>query len=179
MICNLCGTQTATIHLTEIVNNQMIEIHLCEACAQEKGTDFKTHFQLGGEAMGGVLGIEAPASKTPEKRSASRCPECGLTYDEFGKTGRLGCSFCYEAFAKLLMPLIKRIQRSTQHTGKKPSKIPAGPAPVKSPANDLKLLHDRLKKSIQNEAFEEAAKIRDAIRQLEEKHKKPKKPKTE
>lgn len=179
MVCNLCGTQTATIHLTEIVNNQMIEIHLCETCAQEKGTDFKTHFQTG-DVMGGLLGIEAPASKTPEKRSAGRCPECGLTYDEFGKTGRLGCSFCYEAFAKLLMPLIKRIQRSVQHCGKKPAKLPAGAAPVKtSAAQDLKNLQDRLKKSIQSEAFEEAAKIRDAIRQLEEKQqKKPKKPKS-
>lgn len=176
MTCNLCGTQEATIHLTEIVNNQMIEIHLCESCAQEKGTDFKTHFQLG-DLMGGLMGMDK-VLKPSEKKIAGRCPECGMTYEEFGKTGRLGCAVCYESFHKLLLPLIKRVQRSTQHVGKKPQKLPEGtPVPQPSPAQDLKILQERLKKTIQSEAFEEAAKIRDEIRQLEEKIKKPKKPK--
>ena len=179
MICNLCGAQDATIHLTEIVNSQMIEIHLCESCAQEKGTDFKTHFQMG-DLMAGLLNEEKPV-KGSEKRLAGKCPECGITYEEFGKSGRLGCAFCYEAFAKLLMPLIKRVQRSTHHLGKKPRQAAS---PASSPAastytSDLRLLQDRLKKSVQNEAFEEAAKIRDEIRVFEEKNKKPKKHKNE
>ncbi len=180
MVCNLCGTQDATIHLTEIINHQMIEIHLCESCAQEKGTDFKTHFQMG-DLMAGLLSEEKPA-KGSEKRLAGKCPECGITYEEFGKSGRLGCAYCYEAFAKLLMPLIKRVQRSTHHLGKKPRQA-AGPAPAAQAAavysSDLKLLQDRLKKSIQNEAFEEAARIRDEIRIFEEKNKKPRKNKSE
>ncbi len=179
MNCNLCGTQEATIHLTEIVNNQMIEVHLCESCAQEKGTDFKTHFQMG-DLMSSLLGPDAPA-KGSEKKLAAKCAECGMTYEEFGKTGRLGCPFCYDTFAKLLMPLIKRIQRSGQHIGKKPQKVSsASPSPaVPSPGSDLKLLQDRLKKSIQMEAFEEAARIRDEIKQWEEKYKKPKKNKND
>jgi protein arginine kinase activator len=174
MTCNLCGTQEATIHLTEIVNNQMIEIHLCETCAQEKGTEFKTHFQLG-DLMGSLMGMEK-APKASEKKLAARCPECGLSYEEFGKTGRLGCAFCYEAFSKLLLPLIKRVQRSTQHTGKKPSKVASSviPSPQPPAGPDLKILQERLKKSIQMEAFEEAARLRDEIKQLEDK-KKPKK----
>lgn len=179
MVCNLCGTQEATIHLTEIVNNQMIEIHLCEACAQEKGTDFKTHFQMGDLMSTLMSSPEKLAKGSGEKRLAGKCPECGLTYEEFGKTGRLGCAYCYEAFAKFLMPLIKRVQRSLQHIGKKPLLSSNMPAPSSSYVTDLKLLQERLKKSIQLEAFEEAAKIRDEIRQLEEKQKKPKKSKSE
>jgi protein arginine kinase activator len=181
VICNLCGTQEATIHLTEIVNNQMIEIHLCESCAQEKGTDFKTHFQMG-DLMTTLMGsADKPAKGIAggEKRLAGKCPECGLTYEEFGKTGRLGCPFCYEAFAKFLMPLIKRVQRSLQHIGKKPQYSSSLPAPASAFVTDLKLLQERLKKSIQLEAFEDAAKIRDEIRQLEDKQKKPKKNKSE
>jgi protein arginine kinase activator len=178
MICNLCGTQEATIHLTEIVNNQMIEIHLCETCAQEKGTDFKTHFQMG-DLMSSLIGAsDKPAKGSAEKRLAGKCPECGLTYEEFGKTGRLGCAYCYDSFSKLLMPLIKRVQRSLQHIGKKPKQAAStsvAPPQGSTVLGDLKILQDRLKKSIQLEAFEEAAKIRDEIRQLEEKHKKPKK----
>lgn len=178
MICNLCGTQEATIHLTEIVNQQMIEIHLCEPCAQEKGTDFKTHFHA--PDLSSIISMEKTA-KTPEKRPAGRCPECGLTYEEFGKSGRLGCAFCYEAFGKLLMPLIKRVQRTAQHVGKIPAKTDAPKAtPVKSQqSSDLKNLQDRLRKSIQMEAFEDAARIRDEIRQMEEKQKKIKKTKND
>lgn len=165
MICNLCGTQEASIHLTEIVNNQMMEIHLCEACAQEKGTDFKTHFAVG-DLIGGLTEFsEIP--KSP-KHVSLKCPECGMNYDEFGKTGRLGCAGCYAAFSKLLLPLIKRVQRSTVHVGKRPGKV----SKQISHVHDLRVLQDRLRKTVQMEEFEAAAKIRDEIRQIEEKIKK-------
>ena len=166
MICNLCGTQEASIHLTEIVNSQMIEIHLCETCAQEKGTDFKTHFNLT-ELLAGFVD-PGKSAKTPEKRFAGKCPECALTYDEFGKSGRLGCPACYEAFSKMLLPLIKRVQRSTRHVGKRPSRVSA----ESSQSQELQLLQNRLAKSVQMEEFEEAARLRDEIRQAEEKLKK-------
>lgn len=178
MICSVCGTQEASIHLTEIINDQMIEVHLCENCAQEKGTDFKTHFNFG-ELLSGLndLGL---AAKLDEKRPAGRCPQCGLTYDEFGKTGRLGCEACYTSFSKMLVPLIKRIQRSVQHIGKRP----AGVAPLAVKNYDLRQLRERLRKAVQSEEFEEAARLRDEIKQLSEarsaeKSKKPAKKKNE
>ncbi len=174
MVCNLCGTQEASIHLTEIVNQQMVEVHLCETCAQEKGTDFKTHFNLN-DLLAGLMEGEKGSLKGEEKRSSVKCPECGITYEEFGKTGRLGCSFCYDAFSKMLLPLIKRVQRSTHHMGKKPAKV----GPRTRTLQDLRLLQERLRKTVQSEAFEEAAKIRDEIRQLEEKSKKEKRTKNE
>jgi protein arginine kinase activator len=168
MTCNICGTTEATIHLTEIINNQMLELHLCETCAQEKGTDFKTHFNLG-DLLTGLSELEKSA-KVGEKKVLVRCAECGMTYEEFAKTGRLGCGGCYSAFSKMLMPLIKRVQRSVTHVGKKPSKI------SREGRNnyDLRVLQDRLRKSIQMEEFEEAARLRDEIRQAEEKIKKGK-----
>jgi|SRR3989338_5925332 len=172
MICNLCGTQDASIHLTEIVNDQMIEIHLCEACAQEKGTDFKTHFNLTDLLAG--LADAGKTSKSPEKRFAGKCPQCGITYEEFGKSGRLGCAQCYDAFAKMLLPLIKRVQRSTAHVGKRPSRVSA----ETGGGRPLQLLQERLAKSVQMEEFEEAARLRDEIRRAEEKSAKPAKGKS-
>lgn len=182
MVCNLCGAQEATIHLTEIVNNQMLEVHLCEGCAKEKGTDFKTHFNLT-DLLAGVLGeSEKPLKGPMDKRLAGRCPDCGITYDEFAKAGRLGCAGCYDAFSKLLLPLIKKIQKALVHVGKRPQSqsTPAGPArKPSSPASDLRMLQERLRKSVQNEAFEDAAQLRDEIKQLEDKLKKGKKNKSE
>ena len=168
MICNVCGTNEATIHLTEIVNEQMIEIHLCETCAQEKGTEFKAHFNVG-DLLSGLNDLAQEV--TGVGKMVIKCPNCGLTYEEFGRTGRLGCAECYEAFSKLLMPLIKRVQHSTQHVGKRPSRLAA---PVRL-THDLRELQNRLQKSIEQEEFEEAARIRDQIRQLEEKMKRGKK----
>ena len=169
MICNICGTSEATIHLTEIVNEQMVEIHLCETCAQEKGTEFKAHFNVN-DLLSGLTDLAKEI--TGGEKVLSKCPNCGLTYEEFGKTGRLGCAECYEAFSKLLMPLIKRVQHSTQHVGKRPSRLAK---PISHANQDLKQLQNRLAKSIQAEEFEEAARIRDQIKQLEEKLKKSKK----
>lgn len=168
MTCNVCGANEATIHLTEIVNEQMIEIHLCESCAQEKGTEFKAHFNVG-DLLTGLTDLAAEMSGTG--KMVIKCPNCSLTYGEFGKTGRLGCAECYEAFAKLLTPLIKRVQHATQHVGRRPSRLAA---PVRL-TQDLKELHNRLQKSIEHEAFEEAARLRDQIKQLEDKMKRGKK----
>jgi protein arginine kinase activator len=168
MTCNVCGTNEATIHLTEIINNQMLEIHLCEVCAQEKGTEFKTYFNLG-DLLAGFTEGEKPA-KTGEKKILVRCAECGLTYDEFAKSGRLGCAACYSAFSKMLTPLIKRIHHAVSHLGKKPSKV----SKEVRTNHDLRLLQDRLRKCIQGEEFEEAARVRDEIKQIEEKMKKGK-----
>ncbi|MDP3919676.1 MAG: UvrB/UvrC motif-containing protein [Candidatus Omnitrophota bacterium] len=169
MNCNVCGVNEATIHLTEIVNNQMVEIHLCDTCAQEKGTDFKTHFNLGDLLMG--LSSLDQANASSEKRLAKVCPNCGMSYEEFGKSGRLGCSECYEAFAKMLLPLIQRVQRATHHLGKKPTKISRS---VRT-TYDLRLLQDRLRKSVDSEEFEKAAMLRDEIKRIEDRLKKGKK----
>lgn len=168
MTCNVCGTNEATIHLTEIVNEQMIEIHLCESCAQEKGTEFKAHFNVG-DLLSGLTDLAA--EMTSAGKTVIKCSNCGLTYEEFGKTGRLGCAECYESFAKLLMPLIKRVQHATQHVGRRPSRLAA---PMRL-THDLKELQNRLQKSIEHEAFEEAARLRDQIKQLEDKLKRGKK----
>lgn len=178
MVCNLCGVNESTIHLTEIINNQMVEIHLCESCAQEKGTDFKTHFNVN-DLLAGLAEVTKWTAGS-EKLGPVKCPDCAMTYEEFAKRGRLGCQGCYTAFESLLTPLIRRIQRSTQHVGKRPARLPKEKEREEAPAGDLRALQQRLRKSIQMEAFEEAADLRDRIKKLEEKLKtKNKKAKSE
>ena len=170
MVCNVCGQNEATIHLTAILNNQMMEVHLCETCAEQKGADFKSHFDFN-KLLASLADFGAELK--PERMAKLVCKDCGMTYEEFGKTGRLGCANCYQTFEKLLLPLIKRIQRDTKHVGKAPSKVSGETKQVL----ELRELQDRLKKSVQSETFEEAAKIRDRIQELQEKLKKGTKPK--
>jgi len=162
MVCNICGKNPATVHLTEIIDDQMNELHLCEECARQKSVQMEQQFGLS-DLLAGMAEFEKPAKKTEE--AALKCASCGLTYADFKKIGRLGCGECYSAFKKYLGPLLKRIHGSSQHLGKSPLKIPG----ALKKKTDLAALRLSLQKAIETEAFEEAAKIRDQIRELEKK----------
>ena len=163
MLCDICGKNSATVHLTEIVNDQMDELHLCEECARQKSMQMEQQFGLS-DLLAGLAEFEKPSQ---EKEAASvKCANCGLGYADFKKIGRLGCGDCYNAFKKYLGPLLKRIHGSCQHVGKNPLKITTK-APKKK--LDFAALRFSLQKAIETENFEEAARIRDEIRELEKK----------
>jgi protein arginine kinase activator len=163
MLCDVCAKNTATVHLTEIVDEQMNELHLCEECARQKSAQMEPQFGLS-ELLAGLAEFENPAAKKLETVSL-KCENCGLTYNDFKKMGRLGCGECYSAFKKYLAPLLKKIHGSGQHLGKSPVKA----IKVSRKKKDLTTLRNNLKKAIESEAFEEAAKIRDQIKDLENK----------
>jgi protein arginine kinase activator len=168
MLCNVCGQKEATVHLTEIVNDKVKKLHLCEGCAREKAQEMEEHFGLG-ELLAGLteFGEDVTASKETAKL---KCSNCGLTYAQFRKRGRLGCSDCYDAFKTQLAPLLKRIHGSDHHAGQVPAKtVKKAAAPSR-----LEVLRERMRKAVEAEEFEEAARMRDEIRKLEKKKKKTK-----
>ena len=146
MLCDICGKKEATVHLTEIINDKITKLHLCEGCAKEKGAEMEEHFGLS-DLLAGLTdgsGVES------ELIGAVKCPSCGFTYNDFKKMGRLGCSECYEAFKKQLEPLLKRIHGTNRHIGKVP--LAAGKT-----AKDTQTLQDlkvRMEKAIQSVEFE-------------------------
>jgi len=169
MVCNICAKNPATVHLTEIIDDKMTELHLCEECAQKKSAQMESHFGLA-DLLAGLADLGGQFTTT-KKEAKIKCPRCGLTYEDFKKVGRLGCGECYSAFKEALLPLLKRIHGSTQHCGKSPSrKAPRVPKTVKS-KNELQDLKERLHRAIQLEEFEEAVQLRDKIREIENKKK--------
>ena len=165
MQCDICGNNQATVHLTEIIDEKMTELHLCEECAQKKGTQMESHFGLA-DLLAGLADLGGQFAKT-KKETKIKCVRCGLTYEDFKKVGRLGCGECYQAFREALTPLLKRIHGSTQHYGKSPKRI----AKVVKPKTNLQALKEKLQRAIQLEEFEEAAKLRDNIREVEKRKK--------
>jgi protein arginine kinase activator len=167
MLCDICGKNPATVHLTEIIDNSMNELHLCEDCARQKSAQMEQQFGLS-DLLAGLAEFEKPAKET--EAVSVKCSNCGLTYSDFKKIGRLGCGECYDAFKKYLGPLLKRIHGSNQHVGKSPSLVEVKGSKKKL---DLQELKSRLQKAIEMEAFEEAARIRDQIREWERKSAQP------
>lgn len=164
MYCEKCKKRPATLHFTKIVNDEKTEVHLCEQCAQEMGkvntmftpfsiTDLlSSFFEVGGEGQ-----------QTIYSQQALKCPQCGFTFGDIKKTGRLGCGHCYVTFREQLMPILKRIQGRTEHSGKVPKKI-GGQIWL---SREIKRLKDELNKAVAEEAYERAAQLRDKIRELE------------
>ncbi len=162
MLCDICGKNQATVHLTEIVDNQMAELHLCEDCAKEKSLQMEQQFGLA-DLLAGL----ADFGKQPDSQEKIKltCSSCGLSYENFRKFGRLGCSNCYVSFKKYLASLLKKIHGSSQHLGKTPFKS----GKVVRAKSELQELKVRLQKAVEMEEFEQAASLRDKIRVLEQK----------
>ncbi len=168
MQCDICHKNEATVHLTEIIDNQITELHLCEECARQKGSQMEQHFGLA-DLLAGLADLGQQFEMVG--KSEAKCPNCGLTYRDFRRIGRLGCSECYQAFKDSLGILLKRIHGSTQHLGRSPVKK----APTVQKRTEVDLLRAELRRAIEMEEFEEAARLRDRIRTLEAKKVKNKK----
>lgn len=162
MQCDICGKKEATVHLTEIVNDKVTKLHLCEECAKDKGTEMEEHFGLG-DLLAGLTDIGSAVE--PEVLGSVKCPACGFTYQDFKKIGRLGCGECYEAFKVQLGPLLKKIHGADRHVGKVPIMVGKTVKDTKT----LQELKTKMDKAIQEENFEEAARLRDRIHELEKK----------
>jgi protein arginine kinase activator len=159
----VCGKNPATVHFTEIHDNRMTEIHVCERCAEEKGLQASatTHKFDIADLLTGL--VDTMSSSDEERVGRIQCPRCGLLYSAFRETGRLGCAECYSAFQFQLRPLLRRIHGDTRHRGKVPARD--GEGAVRS--RQIQRLHDELQRAVEREEFEHAAAIRDEIKRLE------------
>ena len=170
MVCQSCGENPATFHLTEVsddtsAGSKTSEIHYCEACASAAG--LTSEMSAGGLIANAVAQAAAATSgaRMPETEGLS-CPHCGMTFHEFKRKGRLGCPRDYEVFATPLEPMLQKMHACTnpRHRGR----VPRGPFEVKNVVGDRLLqLRRELKDAIGGERYEEAARVRDEIRRIE------------
>ncbi|HTV61563.1 MAG TPA: UvrB/UvrC motif-containing protein [Verrucomicrobiae bacterium] len=167
MQCSICKDKPATVHLTQIVGDKMQKLDLCEECAKAKGVNDPAGFALADLMLG--LG----ASQEIEQAAGGmelKCPRCGFTQADFKKSGRLGCPDCYKTFAEGLGGLLKTMHKGTRHVGKTPEALRA----TRDNADKLKQLQKKLAKAIELENFEEAAHLRDEIKQISDRLASPK-----
>jgi protein arginine kinase activator len=164
--CENCGERPAAIHLTQIVDNTVTTVHLCEACAAEKGVHSEASvakFPLSDFLAS--LGKEA-GSALQTGAEAGSCEFCGSTLRDFRETGRLGCPHCYEQFEPHLRTLLRRIHGSSRHEGEVYLSPEAAHATDRARPN-VEALRGQLRRAVDAENFERAAELRDQIRALE------------
>ncbi|MCS6864816.1 MAG: UvrB/UvrC motif-containing protein [Gemmataceae bacterium] len=157
MKCQRCPKQ-ATLHITEVLGEDRYEeVHLCEECAkkyllepQKKSTAAKPPIADDSE--------DAEAAPT-----GPVCDLCGISYIEFRNHGRFGCANDYEAFKAELLPLLESIHGDVRHLGKTPRRMPRS----QGAQVELVTLRRRLQQLVTEENYEEAARVRDRIKELE------------
>lgn len=159
MLCDECGKREATFHYTEIINGVSTELHLCELCAKKRGFTLPAAFSLA-DLLGGLVEPE----QIPPLEAELSCKNCGFTYSNFKNIGLLGCSQCYSSFHKMLEPLLKKIHGASKHVGKFPGRRKKE---KREESSDVQLLREKLKDAVAREKFEEAAKLRDKIKEIE------------
>ena len=159
MKCHLCG-QPATVHLTEIVNGKKKEKHFCPECAQKQ--EVLKQQQLNINAI--VQSYMPHVGGAAEELSRLTCPSCGIKYMEFKAAGRCGCPLDYQVFREPLLPLLERIHRGCKHVGK----VPPHASMHAAVQTELRDLRQQLRTAVEQEAYEEAARLRDLIRQKEQ-----------
>lgn len=154
--CSNCDNP-ATVHLTQIINNKIIKVDLCESCAQAKGVTDPEGFSL--------ADLLSQTNLVPQAEGAGlHCPGCGLTSADFRRTGRLGCSSCFGVFAPLLRPVLEDMHVGTSHKGK----VPEVTLSRQDTSAQLESLENALARAITQEEYEEAAKYRDQIKSLKQ-----------
>jgi protein arginine kinase activator len=157
MKCDKCGAEHTSVHLTEIINGKVTEVHMCPKCAKEKTDELKKFFSMSDF-------LSDLADMDDGDNAALTCATCGMTYDEFKQNGRFGCASCYEAFASKLDAMLQRIHGATLHKGKAPAHVRLSRIAVQERVGQLK---EQLERAIRMEEFEAAARIRDEIKQAE------------
>jgi len=162
MVCDNCRERDAVVHLTQIVEAVVSQVHLCEQCAAARGIE-TTVTAPPSHPLGDFLqAVQQQAAQMPG--DMARCAFCGTSLRDFRASGRLGCAQCYGAFEQSLRELLRRVHGSTRHVGWQ--HLSENPAEV-ARETMIETLRLRLAKAVEGEAFEEAAALRDQIRGLE------------
>lgn len=161
MLCQKCKKNEATTHYTRIINGKRQELHLCADCAS------KQNLNLFGDLpnLFGSMLFGEPQHRRTATGSVRACPKCGMTLDEIADAGMLGCAECYNAFAQELAPYFARIHGRASHVGRIPGSA-GGELKLRSELNDARTA---LKKAVDAQEFEQAALLRDKIKEISEK----------
>mgnify|MGYP002734590934 CR=1 FL=1 len=154
MLCEKCGKRNASVMYTQIVNGKKSSINLCSQCAE--GESLFDNF-------GSLLSFG-----TRSESGSTVCPCCGMTLSEFTHKGRMGCGKCYQTFRRQAKTMLQKIHGTSVHISESENakESPSVNEPVKE-KSEIDILKEKLAQAIKEEKYEEAALIRDSIRNKE------------
>lgn len=162
MLCQKCNHNQANTHIKTMVNGKVEEYMLCSQCAMELG--YQNMFSPSLFSFDNMFGSFFEPKGQERLKSDAQCPCCGSTLAQIMNSGRMGCSQCYETFYQDILPWLGQIHNNVSHVGKLPRT-----ADIKlKQKNRLRELKKQLQTAIEDQEFEQAARLRDQIKELEQ-----------
>lgn len=177
MKCQNCGENEANVKYTQVINGVKKEMALCDECSKSLGlqsVDFNIPINF--SSFLGQFLEEDNILGNIVSQSELKCDKCNMTYDEFMKNGKFGCDNCYIAFSNQVNMILRNLQGNDKHVGRKYNLIESKNEEQidnkqdlvsKNDDNKTEKLKQDLKKAIKEERYEDAAKIRDEIKKIE------------
>lgn len=162
MLCQFCHQKTATERIKSIINFEQVYLYLCEDCARPfiEGSFFNP---LPGFMNAFLQGSDIFLGEKAVQPKKLQCENCGMTFDDFEKSGKVGCHNCYQTFKSQFEHIFESMQGSSMHNGKFPKKN----AQAMLKEHLLSDLKQKLQQAIEREEFEKAATLRDEIKEFE------------
>lgn len=157
MFCEKCGKNHATTHIKTVVNGVAREYNLCETCAAAHG--YATN-----SLTGMLASMFGDFTKNDMLMPSVTCSVCGSTFRDIAKSGKVGCAECYRTFYDELLPYLKRVHGSVAHIGKVPNSAPLA---VINDEPTIEQLRNELSRLVSEENYEQAAVVRDKIKEME------------
>ena len=158
MLCEKCGKNSATTHIRSVINGEVFEKHLCGNCAASEG-----YGDIKANNLSQMLSSMFDNTSSNPTISRTHCSCCGSTFEDIAKHGKCGCPECYTTFYEQLLPYFKRVHGSIKHIGKIPMNVDKNETKADKVAELRKLLN----RLVKEENYEQAAVVRDQIKQLE------------
>lgn len=184
MDCQCCNKKPARIRICDVDDNAIgDQLNVCPDCFNlikrymfDMNKPLMTTVDIIAEVQGlltasgetALATLPESGGITPVKSEpVPACPECGITLSEFRAKGRFGCPRDYEVFAEHLDPLLERIHdtQPAKHTGRLPES--GGREEVVEKRLTLADLRKQLDAAVAEENYEQAAKLRDQIKDME------------
>ncbi len=163
--CEFCDVGEATIHLTQVVDGTIKKLNLCQECAQRNGIDLHSPVSI----TDLLLGIGKQQAKRNARDQGDEfdlcCSRCQLSRAEFKKRARMGCPECYQSFHSEVSAITQAMHHSRQHVGK----IPKRQGQEVRMSSRIASLKKGIEVAIEKEDYEQAARLRDEIRNIHKK----------
>jgi protein arginine kinase activator len=157
MKCELCGSNDATVSLKQVTSGKVTAVRVCTECAVKKGVEVQLPVPLLTDLLFGAGSAGQREARAAKEQHA--CPTCQMRWRDFRKTTLLGCPECYRSFSGELRAVLSSMHKMCTHVGKVPAR--------EKVSGEILTLRNALAEAVAAQNFEEAARLRDAVKSME------------
>ncbi len=157
----MCGKEDSLVEITQYLGKKEQRMSLCPDCMNILGIE-RVDTRIAPRVGDLFAAVLDPAGVGP--RDNQLCSRCGTSFADLRRSGRAGCSSCYDVFKADIDALLRRTGSRIAHRGKLPKSLQQ----VRSLLIEKPELQQRLESAVQREDYEEAARLRSMIAALDE-----------